>query len=226
MNAMETRKLAQELGIKNAAKFKKDVLERKIAEIQAERSAAQEREEANRKHEAEQAQLSKVVRKSTGKCIDCGRKADPNSPSDGPLCTPHLTEAEHQNSHDNGHEDIHSINCWICWPELNEAAKLGARAERQGTSREGMRMTVPVRGAASEKAAAVIAKLPEDAEHSITVDEFKMVHLTIVSGPARITLAWHADGAYAYDATSLQRDANSKIAKVRNASAALRFLGV
>lgn len=231
MNAMETRKLAQELGIKNAAKFKKDVLERMIAEVQA----------AKRNAELAVSKTKPAAKKASKRCTICatrpagGKEAKAEGFSD--YCDPCWNEANWENTHsDHGHDDAGCVAmgwdsqesldaCWICHPELNKASKEYV-AKGAGTSREGMRMTVPVRGAAQEKVAAVIAQLPEGTEHSTVTDEFKMVHLTILAGPVRITLAWHADGAYAYDATSAQRDANSRVVKVRNASAALRLLGV
>lgn len=231
MNAMQTRKLAQSLGIKNAAKYSKVELETRIANAQAQIAAVEARIAEQAKPVKAKKLAPTFAPGSAGKCVDCGRKGDPDSPSDGRLCTPHLAEAEHQNNHDNGHDDIHSINCWICWPELNEASKLAPRGERVGTSRSGMRMTVPVRGAAVEKVSAVQAKLAalgDEVSVNVSFPEgTELTELGITYGPVKIVLAWNSNtGAYAYEATSIQRDANSKPGKVRNVSAALRALGL
>jgi hypothetical protein len=227
MNAMETRKLAQELGFKNVAKFSKVELEAMIAAKQAEIAA----EEAAKTRRAPRNRIAPV-----GKCGDCGRKADPNSPSDNRMCTAHLTEAEHENEHMNGHEgfggedeNFTNDQCWICHPTLNETK---SASTAKGTSRVGMRMTVPVRGAATEKVAAVQAKLaalPAD-EVSVVVsfvEGEELVEMGIMYGPIKIVLAWNsATGAYSYEHTQIQPEANARVAKARNVSAALRVLGL
>lgn len=236
MNAMETRKLAQELGFKNVAKFSKVELEAMIAEARAKVAKALETES-----EKKVAKLQKARRvRPIGKCTDCGRKADPNSPSDNRLCSAHLEQAEWENAHMNGHEGAPDgtepngdgselPTCWICHPELDETKPA---SDRKGTSRLGMRMTVPVRGSAVEKVSAVQAKLAalpaEDVSVNVAFPEgTELVEMGITYGSIKIVLAWFADsGTYAYDHTMIQESANHTGRKARNVSAALRALGI
>lgn len=275
ITAMELRKLAQSYGFKNVARYKKDVLERMVAEREAEIAAAEKAGKASAaaiaKLEAESAakpakqipadrvlaaeakvqttvkdERAKAAKKAAApkqgkRCEICNQRPaggkDAKANGLGQYCDPCYEEANWENTHsDNGHFDADAVlkgyesqevldACWICHPELNQAS--AAYVARQGTSREGMRLVVPVRGAAQDKVAAVAGKLPEGTQWEAKHDKkAHLVMLTIMCGPVKMTLAWHEDGAYAYDATSAQRDANSKVVKVRNASAALRILGV
>lgn len=94
------------------------------------------------------------------------------------MCNPCYIEAGWENTHsDNGHDvdadgnptGEYTEGCWICHPELNLAAK--PASERAGTSRSGMRLTVPIRAAAKAKAEAVKAQLPEG--YAVTIRTVK-----------------------------------------------------
>jgi hypothetical protein len=119
------------------------------------------------------------------RCASCTVRPITNDSPESQLCTPCLREAEWENSHsDNGHagladgsltwkqtnyktkkafdawvadESKTMEQCWICHPELNEAQR--EYTPRNGSSREGMRMTVRRGAAPQEKAALVEAAI-------------------------------------------------------------------
>jgi hypothetical protein len=82
----------------------------------------------------------------TKRCEICGTRPMTSGRNDSlPYCDPCATEADWENVHsDNGHDDEEAVAngwdtaesvaaCWICHPELNEAAK--DYTPRTGTSR-------------------------------------------------------------------------------------------
>jgi hypothetical protein len=98
-------------------------------------------------------------------------------------CVPCFEEANWENTHSDGaHEGFEALTvrkggfknkaeleawkaekreetkaCWICHPELNEATR--EYTPREGTSREGMVVNVPIRAAASVKAIITAARV-------------------------------------------------------------------
>lgn len=225
MNAMETRKLAQDLGIKNAAKFKKAELEAMIAEKQAEVAA---------ELAAKQAPQAKPAK---GRCTICalrpagGREAKANGFAD--YCDPCYTEANWENTHsDNGHDDAGCVvmgwdiqasldACWVCHPELNQAA--ADYQAKAGTARTGMRLTVPIHETALAKATAIKTRIAtERPDVQVTIDSsvkgIAVLSFKTEAGTAR--MVWYG-GSWAYDRTT-----NGKGGKIRNASAGLRLLGI
>jgi hypothetical protein len=173
--------------------------------------------------------------------MECGRPASSDSP-EGRICQICLTEAEWENIHsDNGHEGIESLTkaetnfktvkafnafvaetkaeteqCWVCHPELNEAKK--AYTPRTGTSREGIRLTVPPKADPKTKALTVAEKIEGQyfEKGSVKVRTVKGV-TTLTAGDVK--LVWDVRGRFV-SAGSL---VNGK--KVRNVSEALRVLG-
>jgi len=119
------------------------------------------------------------------------------------------------------HESERMANCWICHPELNRA--LATYVPRQGTSRVGMTMSVPVRGSGEEKAAAVVAKLPSGLKPAVTKFQGGRVQLTIQTATGTMTLLWDAAGRYDYNFSSYVNGEKSH--KIRNISAALKIMG-
>ena len=150
-------------------------------------------------------------------------------------------EAEWENTHsDYGHEGIANgggdadefggqeefdrvkaemKQCWICVPDLNEAAK--DYVPRAGTSRAGMRLTVSIRAAAKTKAQQVQAQLPEGFKATVRTE--KGVTTLRAKGPVTIILRWNENGAFT-SGTVQATDGTTR--KVRNASEALRHAGV
>lgn len=111
--------------------------------------------------------------------------------------------------------------CWICEPKLNLAKK--AKRETAGTSRTGMRLTVPVRAAAKAKAEAVKAQLPEGYAASIrTVKGVTTLKAAKAVGVG-IVLRWDVRGAFV---SGTAQAGNGTTKRVRNASEALRAVGV
>lgn len=143
-------------------------------------------------------------------------------------------EAEHENTHsDYGHDidgpDLPNDDdasggrvkgCWICHPEINEA--LATYKARTGTSRQGMRLTVPVRAAGKAKAEAVKAQLPEG--YTVTIRQEKGRTTLRAKGPVTLVLHWDAHrGGFA---AGTAQATNGTAKRVRNASEALRAAGV
>lgn len=143
-----------------------------------------------------------------------------------PYCEPCLVEAEWENvhsddAHQTGNQQITVAECWICHPELNKAS--ADYVQRAGTSRAGMRMTVPVRASGLDKAAAVVAKLPEGYVHSVTKPSKRNGGITTLKAAKGvgdgIILKWDAAGRFIYGPST----ANGK--RVRNVSGAFRAIG-
>jgi hypothetical protein len=109
--------------------------------------------------------------------------------------------------------------CWICYPELNLAAK--PRNERAGTSRAGMRLTVPVRAGGKAKAEAVKAQLPTGYTATIRTEKGR----TTLRAKGAVTLVIHWDVRGAFVSGTAQAT-NGTAKRVRNASEALRAAGV
>lgn len=142
------------------------------------------------------------------------------------LCRPCATEAGWENMHsDDGHEDGDSedadvAGCWVCYPELNLAAK--PRSERAGSTRQGMRLTVPIRANGKAKAEAVKAQLPEG--YTATIRTEKGRTTLRVKGAVTIVLNWDAYRGAFVSGTAQATNGTAK--RVRNASEALRYAGV
>lgn len=193
------------------------------------------------------------MKATAGSCqngsIDCLRSIGTGPGNDADyarsvkMCNPHATEAGMENEHgDYGHEAIaakiadkkrltkaqatelpRTERCWICNPELNEAAKV--YAPREGTSRAGMTINVPIRAAGIEKAAVVQAKLSADAQNErfsfkvIVTKKTGEVTLTANSAQESFTLLWDAQGRF----TAGTVRENGKTRKLRNVAEALRL---
>jgi len=186
------------------------------------------------------------------RCVmGCGRPADSSTP-EGLSCTPCDTKAGYENAHsDNGHDTIEKLTvkgsvfktkaeleawrdservfmaeCWICDPSLDLSAK--TYVERQGTSRAGVRHSVPLREAGQVKAAIVAEKLGESFHTEIKVAK-KADRVTLVAEGAGETmeLLWDLAGRFVTGTWSVNLDgAHDRIRLVRNVSEAYRVLGV
>jgi hypothetical protein len=223
MNAMEIRKVAQDLGIKNAKQFKKAELEIKIAEIQAERDAAAK---------AEAKKATRPGRKQSKRCEICELRPATSESPEGRLCAACLEEAEWENTHsDNYHDDIEPqtddetdnlgnvlANCWICHPELNRASS--AYVMPKGSSRVGMTIHVTPRAAGVTKANEVIKQLPAGFEVEVR-DETSYTLLIVSNGAIMMTLAWDVRGRFTSEQTEARNGATRR--KIRNVSEALRL---
>lgn len=147
-----------------------------------------------------------------------------------PYCDPCQDKAEWENAHsDHNHDGDHDATpekdaCWICHPELDKTD--ADYTPRAGTSRAGMRMTVRRTLTGREKAdmvaSRVIRKYPIDAAKVST--RKGIVTLKVETKEAGFTLRWTVDGRYDYAASKMVAD--GKEHKVRNASEALRLLGL
>jgi len=147
-----------------------------------------------------------------------------------PYCDPCMTFAEMENVHsDDGHgTDAEGSNdtdgCWICHPELDRSAE--DYAERAGTSRAGMRMTVRRSLSGREKAdmiaTRITRKYPIDAAKVST--RKGTVTLKVELKETGLVLRWDLTGRYLYAVSSAVVDGKSR--KVRNASEALKLLGL
>lgn len=206
MNAMETRKLAQSLGIKNAAKFSKVELEAMIGRIQKDIELAKRLEAS-----------TKPVRKQSKRCeMGCGRPASSTSP-EGRECVECITEAEWMNTHSDfdhadGADEATMVGCWICHPELNKASK--TYVAPKGSSRLGMTLTVPSKASGQEKAEVVASKIGY---------EFGTAKITASKGITTLTagdlkLVWDINGRFVAAGSSLDGK------KVRNVSEAFRLM--
>jgi len=114
-------------------------------------------------------------------------------------------------------------NCWICFPELNLATK--PRSENAGTSRAGMRITVPIRAAGRAKAEAVKAQVPDGYKVTISAkrDDASQIVLR-AKGAVNITMIWDHDRGAFQSGTAQATNGTAK--KIRNASEGLRAMGV
>jgi hypothetical protein len=140
------------------------------------------------------------------------------------MCNFCYTEGGWENEHqDDAHQQgmQGSIEgCWICHPELNLATK--PASERAGTSRQGMRLTVPVRAAGKTKAEAVKAQLPEGYTATIRTEKGR----TTLRAKGAVTLVIHWDAARGGFVSGTAQATNGTAKRVRNASEALRAAGV
>lgn len=170
----------------------------------------------------------------TKKCRSCqSRTIGTGNPGSGPfaedaqyaksvdLCRPCATEAGWENMHADGEHDTES--CWECHPELNRAGFDPNAAARAGTSRAGMRMTVPVRASGLDKANAVADRIRERFAVQISKPTKRNGQVTRLvldnAGDFSLDLRWDAAGRFLYGPST----ANGK--KVRNVSGALRAIG-
>lgn len=164
-------------------------------------------------------------------------------------CVPCFTEANWENSHsDHNHTDYatltvrgtsfknkadldaykaemaaESAECWVCRPELNEAAR--DYAPRQGTSRAGMIINVPIREAGQVKAKVVQDRLSADVQNNrftikvSTARKSGIVTLTASSAQESFSLTWDDRGRF----TGGTVTENGKVRKVRNVAEVLRL---
>jgi hypothetical protein len=189
---------------------------------------------------------TKTCQDGTGNClrpIGSGPGNDADYARSIKMCNPHATEAGYENEHrDRGHDAINekvaakkrltkaqaaeaprTTNCWICNPELNEAAK--AYSPREGTSRAGMVINVPIRAAGIEKAMTVEARLSDEVQNgrfSIKTTVAKKtgeVALTAKSAQESFILFWDAQGHFLGGSVS----EGDKTRKVRNVAEVLRL---
>lgn len=143
------------------------------------------------------------------------------------MCNFCFTEGGWENTHnDNDHEgnsatseDAEKAACWICHPEKNLATK--PRNERAGTSRAGMRITVPIRATGKDKATAVKAQVP--AGFKVTVSTKDGQTVLRAKGAVNVTLIWDAARGAFLSGTAQASNGTAK--KVRNASEGLRAMG-
>lgn len=138
-----------------------------------------------------------------------------------------ITSAFYNEFHDGGKfvasERESMKDCWICHPELNEAKR--AYAERQGTSRKGQVIHVPLRASGPDKAA-IVAEAITNLGGTVKVRTVKgdtTLKGELPSG-AKIELHWDFQGRYEYAPSSFTAN-GGKANKVRNVSEALRLLG-
>lgn len=221
MNAIETRKLAQELGIKNVAKFKKAELDEMIAAIEAERAAAAKKA----------AKPAKVQKMLSGKiCSICevrpvgtGPGADRAFAKEFGYCNPCMTLAGWENTHsDYGHDidgpesdnemtgDVRVKDCWVCHPELDVTSE--AYVPRAGVSRKGQKLTVTLKATGEQKANEVAEQI--GAEFRITINSKAGVITLKVQD---LVIRWDAQGHFLYGQSFLGTK------KVRNAAEAIRL---
>ncbi len=168
---------------------------------------------------------TKTCQMGCGRKVGSGTAAGLDQDATGTLCNAHYTEGGWENEHnDNDHSDPanadYAAKCWICHPELNLASK--AKRETAGTSRAGMRLTVPVRANGKTKAEAVKAQLPEG--YTATIRTVKGRTTLTAKGAVTIVLHWDAyRGGYS---SGTVQATNGAAKRVRNASEALRAAGV
>lgn len=138
-------------------------------------------------------------------------------------CIPCYTEAGWENAHADGHDaENQDDSCWLCFPELNEATK--AYAPRTGTSREGMVVHVTIRASALDKAAEVIAQIPNAESYAIKIVKpvkrnGHVTKLTFTSATQDFDLRWDQAGRFVGGTVS----EDGKARKVRNVAEALRL---
>jgi hypothetical protein len=177
---------------------------------------------------------------SKNTCPECRIRPIGGGPMDGTwndrqdarehdMCVVCLAEAYWTNVHsDYAHEILTAegattdemkydlAECWICNPQLDKSSE--TYVARNGTSRVGMRMTVPVRAAGADKAAAVKSQLPAGSRVKIEGDTTG-TKLTATKGAkdAKITVTatWDVRGRWTGG------NVNGK--KARNASELLRL---
>lgn len=156
-----------------------------------------------------------------------------------PYCEPCLIEADWENVHsDDAHESYANgdwapekledglslqaemKDCWICHPELNQAAK--DYQTRNGSSRKGIIMIVPIRATGQEKAKVVADRLADRFATRISTRK-GITTLTLEhAGEVGFKLRWDGQGRYLY--TESIATVNGKSRKVRNVSEALRLV--
>lgn len=213
MNAMEIRKLAQSLGFKNVAKYRKVELEEMVKAEQAKRAA----ETINNAKKA-----AKKAPKQSKRCAVCEVRPVTKDSPESQLCRPCLTKAEWENMHsDYGHspEGEQPHDCWVCFPELDESS--ADYVQRKGTSRVGMVLHVTPRATGQDKAKQVAEQLKDFGMASIKVYK-GVVTLTLETSGASVKLAWDANGRYLYDSTAITVGGKSR--KARNVSAAIKAI--
>ena len=140
------------------------------------------------------------------------------------MCNFCYTEGGWENEHnDDAHEQGMQgkvDGCWICHPELNLAQK--AKRNADGSSRVGMRLTVPIRATGKAKAEAVKAQLPEG--YTATIRTVKGRTTLTAKGAVTLVLHWEAARGGFFSGTAQATNGTAK--RVRNASEALRATGV
>lgn len=182
-----------------------------------------------------------AAKPAKGLCIVCGeRKGMSKAARDrhgvgsdfADMCEADYIESGYENEHsDYGHQtgkgdqggDVE--HCWVCFPDLKaDFISSSYRPGHAGTSRAGMKLSVPVRAAGQVKAATTKARLDAAGIESSVKGKKGTIRLVIESGDVRITLAWDINGAYLYEESSVIK--GGKARKVRNVKAALTALGI
>lgn len=210
------RSFAKELGLKGLSAANKPTLVPAITE------------ELERRAVAEQAAAK--AGKAPKLCAICGKRrpTSKNGKDFRDQCDPCHVEAGWENTHgDGGHAAILAIDppdrtaeqgheiagCWICFPELNRAA----REPGDGRSRAGQ--VVVAKGDKPEvfrvaaEAAGYAARREDSEQGRVTV--------TAIKDGVEIRMVWNGR-AYDYPASSARF--NDKVRKVRNLAEALRLL--
>lgn len=145
-----------------------------------------------------------------------------------PYCDPCQDLAEWENRHsDEAHDSDNDATaekdaCWICHPELDETSK--EYKPRAGTSRAGMRMTVRRTMTGREKAALLAERIGEKAATSIATRKGVVTLKAATESGTGFALRWDLAGAYIYVASTATKDGKER--KVRNASEALKIIGL
>jgi hypothetical protein len=139
-------------------------------------------------------------------------------------CMPCADEGQMDIAHTNGHESISEDECWYCHPELNEANK--PYTPRNGTSRAGMVINVPIREAAIVKAAVVATRLTGVQIEGGTV---RKIQASVKAAGAKLSVDKHGAAVLVFGDLELTWDYRGKFIggtfagrKVRNVSEALR----
>jgi hypothetical protein len=158
----------------------------------------------------------------SAKCTDCGRKIA-TSIRGTELCEGCLEYAGWENTHSdwnhaNDPQADSTEGCPVCHPELDPRKPRHAVA---GTSRLGMKMVVPVRASALDKAAAVKAQL-NGFRGRAEADGANGVTMKLWKGPKDTKIAVEAHWDFAGRWTG--GNVNGK--KARNASELLRLVAV
>jgi hypothetical protein len=234
---------ARDFGITGAKKYSKAELVAMLEAIVAERDAKAEAETMAALDEIHNvtAEATEAKPAAKGMCVVCGERKGMSAAardrhgvgSDfADMCEADYIESGYENEHsDYGHQtgkgdqggDVE--HCWVCFPDL-KADFISAvyRPGHVGTSRAGMKLSVPVRAAGQVKAATTKARLDAAGIESSVKGKKGTIRLVIESGDVRITLAWDINGAYLYEESSVIK--GGKARKVRNVKAALTALGI
>jgi ribosomal protein S14 len=244
MKTVELRKIAAQAGVKGMSSARKGQLLEVLAPMKAEQDRAAKLEEQSaetaKKAQAQARADSKGKARKT--CVIC--KTRPGMTASqlqflglgrdyADQCQPCHVEAEWENAHsDRNHEAFNAEtwvpettervvdlieetkDCWICHPELNEAAK--TYAPRSGSSKAGMK--IHAKGSVRDKIE-VVKRAAMERGLSMAIEETGGQYTAKING---LQLSWDASGRYDYAGSSWAN--GGKVTKVRNVSEALRIL--